>query len=73
MSPDCQRCLALEFAHASPELLLAVALLLAGELLAAALEQLVAPRVIERLGDLVVAADVLHRPVTGPRSLVHPL
>jgi hypothetical protein len=41
------------------QLALALALLPAGELLADALEQLLAPRVGERLGDLVLATDVL--------------
>src|SRR5439155_819346 len=47
------------------QLPLAAALLLARQRLAAALEQLVAPRVEERVRDLMLTADVLHRPVAA--------
>jgi hypothetical protein len=45
------------------QLPLAGALLLARQRLAATLQQLLAPRVVERLGDLVLPADLLHRPI----------
>jgi hypothetical protein len=54
---------ALELRDPLPQLPLALALLLAGELGLAALEQLVAPAVVEGLGDVVLAADVSHRAV----------
>ncbi|MDQ3876079.1 MAG: hypothetical protein M3322_11150 [Actinomycetota bacterium] len=40
-------------------------LLLAGQGLAAALEQLLAPGGVQRLRDLVLAADLLHRSVAA--------
>jgi hypothetical protein len=52
----------LELAHAPSELALALALLFARELLAPALHE---PGVVERLGDLVLAADVLDGAVSA--------
>src|SRR6266540_2335960 len=45
------------------QLPLTLALVPARERLQAALEQLVAPRVVERVRDLMLATDLLHRPV----------
>src|SRR5439155_1926217 len=55
----------LQLAHLSAQLLLALALLLAGEPLPARLEQLVAPAVEERLRDRVLATDLPHRAVAA--------
>src|SRR5439155_25092455 len=50
----------LQLGDPATQLPLALALLLARERLQAALEQLVAPRVIERVRDLMLATDLLH-------------
>ena len=60
---------ALQLADLPPQLPLAVPLFLARERRSAALEQLVAPRVEERVRDLMLAADLLHRAVAAqPRQ-----
>jgi hypothetical protein len=45
-----------------------VPLLLAGQRLAAALERLLAPAVVERLQDPMLAADLFHRAVAAATS-----
>ncbi len=50
---------------AAPARRLAVSVLLARQRRPTALEQLVAPRVIERVRDLMLAADLLHRAVAA--------
>src|SRR5204862_5988008 len=55
----------LQLGHLTAQLPLAMPLLLASKRLAAALEQLLAPAVEERLRDRVLAADLLHRTVAA--------
>src|SRR5207247_5163565 len=55
----------LQPADLPPQLPLAAALFLARQRPAAALQQLVAPGVEERVRDLVLTADVLHGPVAA--------
>src|SRR5207247_2388559 len=55
----------LQPADLPPQLPLAAALFLARQRPAAALEQLVAPAVEERVRDLMLTADVLHGPVAA--------
>src|SRR5262249_38051607 len=59
----------LQLTDLAPQLALASPPLLPGQRFTAALAQLVAPRVVERVRDLVLAADVLHRPIAAqPRQ-----
>jgi hypothetical protein len=58
----------LELTDLPPQLALAAPLLLPGKRLAAAFEQLVAPRLVQRVRDLVLPANVLHRPVAAQPS-----
>src|SRR6266511_3230956 len=60
---------ALELADLAAQLALTRALLLTGQRLPARLEDLVAPPVVERLGDSVLAADIADRSVAAhPRQ-----
>src|SRR6266508_3409478 len=55
----------LQLGDLAAQLPLALALLLAGERLPPALEQLLTPAVVERLRDRMLAADLLHRAVAA--------